>query len=316
MGFFKDTFTRGDKKDFLLNYDDTAFYYFIFVILFCIFMPFLYLVCKRLLYKLFGLTKLPLNYQCTCSYCTETKTEHQNQVKSAWFTCGFVLQLITVIALGYSLIMVYDNFGKNNSSLKRFDPYEILGIQTNATEDEIKLAYRRLARELHPDKNPDDPEAAAKFVILVKAYNSLSDEEGRRNYLRYGNPEGPGPLQMGIALPEFLIKKENQITVLVTFFIFLLVVIPGVGLYWYTSVSKYNKHGIYQENLYRYAPMLNENLPLKKISFVMAISAEFDENLTITHGEEPILSKVPLLIILVNEYGWRREAKEVKAKNI
>lgn len=292
MGFFKDTFTRDDKKDYLLNYDDAAFTYFIFVVIICIFLPFLYLVCKRLVYKIFGLVQMPVNYQCSCPNCAQVKSDHQKKLKSLWFTCGFVIQLIVVIVLGYSLIRISSTFGKEGSSLKKFDPYDILGVPTNATDGEIKTAYRRLAIEVHPDKNPDDPEAAAKFVLLVKAYKALSDEEGRRNYERYGNPEGPGPLQMGIALPEFLIKKENQITVLVTFFLFLLVIIPGIGLYWYSSVNKYNKHGILQDNIKRYASLLNENLALKKFTFVMSITEEFEENLTIVAKEEPLLYKV------------------------
>ncbi len=189
------------------------------------------------------------------------------------------------------------NLGAESKDIKRFDPYNILGVPTNSTDDDIKVAYRKLARELHPDKNPDDPEAAAKFILLTKAYQSLSDEEGKRNYLRYGNPEGPGAFHVGIALPEFLIKKENHVTVLVCFFLTLLVIIPGGGLYWYSSVSKYNKHGIYEENTKRYAPMLNENLAIKRFPLVMGITAEFEENVSSINAEQaPILQRVSYLI--------------------
>lgn len=62
--------------------------------------------------------------------------------------------------------------------------YEILGVPHNATEDEIKKAYRRLALRFHPDKNRDDPpeEATQKFREISEAYEVLSNAEKRRQY--------------------------------------------------------------------------------------------------------------------------------------
>jgi len=292
MGFFRDTFTRGDKKDYLLNHDDAAFNYFIFVVLLCIFLPFLYLVIKRIVKKLLGWTDIPLKYRCPCPNCQSIKEKHRKTIASSWFTFGFVIQVLIVIGAAYALSRVATEMGKEQKDIKKFDPYEILGIPLNATDHDVKVAYRKLATVLHPDKNPDDPEAAAKFILLNKAYRALSDEEGRRNFLRYGNPEGPGALTIGIALPEFLIKKENNILVLSVFFFVLLVLIPGGGMWWYSTVSKYNKHGILDENIKRYGPLLNENLPLKKISFVMGTTVEFEENISISENEAPTLQRL------------------------
>jgi translocation protein SEC63 len=208
------------------------------------------------------------------------------------------MQIVIILALGYALVQTCTRLGEEKKTIKSFDPYNILGLETNATDDDIKLAYRRLARELHPDKNPDDPEAAAKFILLTKAYQALSDEEGKRNYMRYGNPEGPGALHVGIALPEFLIKKENHVTVLVVFFLVILVLIPGLALYWFSSMSQYNKHGIYEENSRRYAPELKETLPIRRLPFIIGLTAEFAENLTLTTAEEPELHRVLALASL------------------
>jgi translocation protein SEC63 len=291
MGFFKDTFTKGAKNS-PLSYDDAAFNYFIFAILLVVFVPLLYLVCKRFLYKLLGWINVPINHRCTCAQCTRVRIDHEQQIRSSWFTKGFFIQIVLVCLIGYSLVCIYSKFGQEGGDLKRFDPYNILGVSTNATISEIKSAYRKLAVKYHPDKNQGDPEAAGKFDLIVKAHEALTDEKARRNFELYGNPDGPGPLEMGIALPEFLIRKENHITVLVVFFLFLLVIIPGVGLYWFSSMSKYNKNGIYEGNLRRYAPLLNENTVLKKFSFIIATSEEFEENLTIATKENPSLYKL------------------------
>lgn len=66
------------------------------------------------------------------------------------------------------------------------DPYEVLGVPRSASEEEIKRAYRKLARRYHPDANPDDPEAESRFKEIALAYEILSDPEKRAQYDRYG----------------------------------------------------------------------------------------------------------------------------------
>jgi molecular chaperone DnaJ len=79
------------------------------------------------------------------------------------------------------------------------DPYEVLGLQRDADEQDVKKAFRRLARELHPDVNAHDPEAEEKFKEAAEAYEILSDPERRSTYDRYGH-EG---LRSGGYAPNF-----------------------------------------------------------------------------------------------------------------
>lgn len=67
--------------------------------------------------------------------------------------------------------------------------YDILGVPVTATTDEIKKAYRRLAIKHHPDKNPDDPNAAERFNEIAVAYQTLSDDTLRRKYNEFGPKE-------------------------------------------------------------------------------------------------------------------------------
>lgn len=76
------------------------------------------------------------------------------------------------------------------------DPYSTLGVSRTASEDDIKKAYRKLAKELHPDRNKDNPKAAEKFSAVTAAYDLLNDKDKRARFDRGeidadGNPASP-----------------------------------------------------------------------------------------------------------------------------
>ncbi len=71
--------------------------------------------------------------------------------------------------------------------------YEILGVEKNASDEEIKSAYRKLAKKYHPDLNKDNPDAAEKFKEINEAYECLGDKQKRSNYDQFGSATGPNP---------------------------------------------------------------------------------------------------------------------------
>ena len=87
------------------------------------------------------------------------------------------------------------------------DPYTLLGVSRTATEADIRKAYRKLAKELHPDRNTDNPKAAEKFSQVTSAYDLLSDKDKRARFDRGeidgdGNPAAPFGFGGGGGAPQ------------------------------------------------------------------------------------------------------------------
>ena len=81
--------------------------------------------------------------------------------------------------------------------MSKRDFYEVLGVSKGATESEVKKAYRKLAIKYHPDKNPDDKEAEAKFKEAAEAYDVLSDDNKKAKYDRFGHAGMGGAASQG-----------------------------------------------------------------------------------------------------------------------
>jgi molecular chaperone DnaJ len=86
---------------------------------------------------------------------------------------------------------------------KKQDYYELLGIDRKAATDEIRSAYRKLALKYHPDRNPDNKEAEAKFKAISEAYDVLSDERKRQLYDQYGHEGLRGQAQRDFQTASF-----------------------------------------------------------------------------------------------------------------
>ena len=184
-----------------------------------------------------------------------------------------------VILLWGVLYLLYLWILAANADQVVFDPFEILGVDGSATDKEVGSAYRNLSRLYHPDKNPD-PEAQKYFIEkITPAYKALTDEKARANLEKYGHPDGPQAMKLGIALPTFLLDSSGNLSSLVLLMMVLMgIIVPGtVTLCYIAKISKYSSNSVLQLTLERYARLLYHKayLSVTKVPDILVAAVEY-----------------------------------------
>lgn len=171
------------------------------------------------------------------------------------------------------LLLAY-KVSKLDREYQEYNPYEVLNLDPGASVSEIKKQYRVLSLKYHPDKGGDE----TTFMRIAKAYAALTNEESRKNWEIYGNPDGPGATSFGIALPAWIVDQKNSMLVLLVYGLAFMVILPVVvGTWWYRSI-RYSGDQILisTTQLFMHFMYKTPNMNMKRLTMVLTAAFEFD----------------------------------------
>jgi len=260
----------------MLQYDNSAFYFFALSFLTIYLVPSWISILSRVYGVLF--VKDEELGAVSRTSAEKAKAEELKKESKGLATLtkskGFMINLgitifLTIIFLWLAISVTTD--GEVNS----FDPFAILEIDSGSDNKAIKKAYRSLSLKYHPDKNPGDRAAEAKFMMVSKAYEALTDEEARENFEKYGNPDGKQSLEVSIGLPDFLLDTHNRNIVLMIYLIIMVGVIPFCVWTYYSDSSKFGEKDVMYDTYSWYHYTLDQHTLIKSMPEVLAGSAEF-----------------------------------------
>lgn len=157
-------------------------------------------------------------------------------------------------------------------------------VTQSATEKQIKSHYKRLSVKFHPDKVRPDPAKNETleslnnhYVELTKAYQALTDEDVRNNYIQYGHPDGKQSFSIGIALPKFIVSDGNGKYVVLLYTLLLGVLLPWlVGSWWY-GTKRRSKEGVLMESANNLFRQYEDRMEQGDIISALSVGKEFEE---------------------------------------
>ncbi|XP_038616856.1 translocation protein SEC63 homolog [Tachyglossus aculeatus] len=205
-----------------------------------------------------------------------------------------IKKVILLAGWALFLFLVY-KVSKTDREYQEYNPYEVLNLDPGATVAEIKKQYRLLSLKFHPDKGGDE----VMFMRIAKAYAALTDEESRKNWEEFGNPDGPQATSFGIALPAWIVDQKNSILVLLVYGLAFMVILPVVvGSWWYRSI-RYSGDQILirTTQIYTYFVYKTRNMDMKRLIMVLAGASEFDPQYNKDATSRPVDNiQIPQLI--------------------
>ena len=261
--------------------DDSSFYTFLAGILIVFIIYYFISICKKIFYKIPFDENQYIN--CNCSKWIKRIKEYNLKIKRKNINSNLFINILLFLLLLYLFIACCQKVQKKEI----FDPYEILEVSQTDQISKIKKSYKKLSLKYHPDKNIGDKSAKEKFMQINKAYKILTNEKAKDNFYKYGNPDGPGILTFGLALPLFLFKGQVGFYILLILSVLLTIIFPIMFIKWTKKRKNYNSDGLLLKDLPLYYKFLNNNILITELPFIIGMSFEFNE-MNINYNEEDI----------------------------
>lgn len=189
-----------------------------------------------------------------------------------------------------------------------WDPYEILGIRVGASEADIKAAYRRLSFKYHPDRNPGDATAADRFIRITKAYEALTNELVRANYEKYGNPDGPVEVSVGVALPSWLMDTKNSTAVLLLYVLGFIVLVPTIAFCVVRRWKQGAREEVAQDTVAMFVHFMEKRMTPKAVLELESAALEFRTLAPVTEADAVALPALEKLLGPSNRPRYRFNA--------
>ncbi|KAL0374924.1 UNVERIFIED_CONTAM: DnaJ protein ERDJ2 [Sesamum radiatum] len=232
---------------------------------------------------------------CRCSACFHSGKYRKSIFKRISNFSTYSNLTVVLLWVVVALLALY--IKHINTEVQVFEPFSILGLEPGVSDSEIKKAYRRLSILYHPDKNPD-PEAHKYFVDFIsKAYQALTDPVSRENFEKYGHPDGRQGLQMGIALPQFLLNIDGASGgILLLGIVGVCIILPlTIAVIYLSRSSKYTGNYVMHHTMYAYYHFMKPSLAPSKVMEVFIRAAEYME-IPVRRTDEESLQKLFVLV--------------------
>lgn len=261
----------------MLQYDNQAWNFFALAWISLYLLPSWYFIVKKL-YKAFIGTK-DSDIGAVARTSDEEKKAALLKKNAKGFktlTTGFFINLIFTI-LFTALFIYLSTSIQSGGEVNTFDPFTILDVPSGSDLKIIKKAYKKMSLKWHPDKNPNNPAAEAKFMMVAKAYEALTDPTAKENFEKFGNPDGKQSLEVSIGLPSWLLDSDNRNLVLMAYLIIMVGVIPFCVWKYYSNSSKFGEKDVMYDTYSWYHHSLDDTTLMKSLPETIAGSAEFRE---------------------------------------
>ncbi|KAI8839259.1 Sec63 Brl domain-containing protein [Chytridium lagenaria] len=230
---------------------------------------------------------------CSCSEChvKEKLVADRESKKKSTIPFRFIIILLGWLLFGF---VAYQVAITKMEEKGLWDPYDILEVSTDASQSEIKKRFRELSLKFHPDKvqESEKEEASSKFVEISKAYKVLTDEEARKIWDETGHPDGKQPFSLGIALPKWLVDKDNNYLVLLVYAGLFGVGLPYYVARWWYQAKNVSGNKIQHTTMARFYRDLKEQSTVRGLLELLCKSEEVIACIQYSKTEAKLLEEI------------------------